>query len=247
MRVWVAVGLVAAVGCSSMRSGAPSAPPPPPAAVAYPPPLRVSATQVPPTRTEPQPEPEDPLALVAECLGRGDPAAACEHLERYVGAHPDQLMYRAHLAELLLKADRPERAKAHFERFAADAQDVTGPAKAHLVQCHTRLMELAQRADDRFGEVFHRGVGLLLIVEQQASGDMDDEAIEAVLCKAVKALAEAKELRPTDARARFYLAEAYRLIGNRRAADAERSAARNLVLPDALTAAEHRRLSLSEK
>lgn len=38
-------------------------------------------------------------------------------------------MFRLHLAELLLKADRPEEARIHFERFAADAQDTTGPAR----------------------------------------------------------------------------------------------------------------------
>lgn len=232
MRVWFAVGLVAVIGCAAVRSGAvPDTEPAPP---------HVAATPDPP------PELDDPLTLVAGCLERGDTPAACGHLGRYVRAHPEQAMFRLHLAELLLKADRPEEARIHFERFAADAQDTTGPARAQLVHCHTRLVGIAQGTNDRFGELFHRGVGLLLVVEQQDSAaDRDEELCEGVLCKALKALQEAKELRPSDPRVRFYLAEVLARTGNPRGADAERAAARNLALPDSLTSWEYRRLGLA--
>ena len=183
----------------------------------------------------------DPLTLAAECLDRGDRTAAATHLDAYVGAHPDQIMFRAHLAELLLQLDRPAAAQAHFERFVATAQEATGPPRAHLVHCHTRLMEIAQRGDDRAGEVFHRGVGLLLLAGQMPAGD---EAGEAILCRAVAALAEAKELRPTDPRVRLYLADAYDRAGNRRGAAAARAAARHLAAPGALAPAEGRRLAM---
>ena len=48
-----------------------------------------------------------------------------------------------------------------------------------------------------------------------------------MLCKALKALGEAKELKPIGrAGLRAYLAEAYDRSGNRRAAEAERAANR---------------------
>ena len=88
-------------------------------------------------------------------------------------------------------------------------------------------MEIAQRSNDRFGELFHRGVGLLLLAreqERQTPADADPAFAEEMLCKALLALREAKELKPPDARTRAYLAEAYDRCGNRRAAEAERAA-----------------------
>ena len=37
-------------------------------------------------------------------------------------------------------------------------------ATPHLVTAHIRLRDIAAGADDRFGEAFHRGAGLLLLV-----------------------------------------------------------------------------------
>jgi hypothetical protein len=198
------------------------------------------------TTQPPAPEPADHLALAAACVERGDQPAAAAHLERYVRANPGQLMFRAHLAELLLKTDQPDRARFHFEAFVADAQAATGPARAHLVHCHTRLMEIGQRADDRHAEALHRGIGLLLLVrDQDADPKARDEGFrEQTLCRAVRALTDAKELRPTDPRPLVYLAEAHDRAGNRRAADAARSAARTLNTPGSLTAAESRRVAL---
>ena len=228
MRVrWVAVSLIAAAGCFGM-------PPPMPESG---PPVR---DQSPPAAAGGLDEPDDPLTLAAECLGRGDQPAAATHLATYVRGHPDQIVFRAHLAELLLKLDRDAEAKAQFERFVADAQDATGPPRGHLVLCHTRLMEIGQRADDRFAELFHRGVGLLLLVN-----DADDDTREEILCQALKALTEAKELRPSDPRVHFYLADAHDRAGNRRGAAAERAAVRNLAAPGALTPSESRRLAVA--
>ena len=233
MRVrWVAVSLIAAAGCFGMPAPVPESPLAPRAV--DPAPLRAAA------KPEDPPEPDDPLTLAAECLGRGDQPAAATHLAAYVRAHPDQIMFRAHLAELLLKLDRDAEAKAQFERFVADAQDATGPPRGHLVHCHTRLMELGQRADDRFAERFHRGVGLLLLVNDAA-----DDTREEILCQAIKALIEAKEIRPADPRVHFYLADAHDRAGNRRGAATERAAARNLAAPGALTPSESRRLAVA--
>jgi predicted Zn-dependent protease len=195
----------------------------------------------------PEPADRDPLAMAAECLERGDRAGAANHLEAYVRLHPDQLLFRAQLAELFLRVGRDDAAKAHYERFAADAQSATGPVRNHLVNAHTRLMEIAQRADDRFAEVFHRGVGLLLLArEQEKLADRDAGFGEEMLCKAIKALAEAKELKPDDPRVRAYLAQAYDRAGNRRAADAERAAAKGALVPGQLTPTERKQVLLGE-
>ena len=189
---------------------------------------------------------DDPLTLAAECLERGDQPAAVTHLDAYVRLHPEQIMFRAHLAELLLKLDRLEESKRQFEEFIFAAQEATGPPRSHLVHCHTRLMEIGQREDDGFDEAFHRGVGLLLLMKQQeaASDRPDGGMMEEILCKALAALHEAKELQPEDSRVHFYLAEAYDRAGNRRAADVARAAARNHAFHSSVTPQEHRRLSL---
>jgi hypothetical protein len=259
MRLWrLAVGVVGLTGCQAVLAPAPM---PPRAAddhaacsvadagvISQPDRVSHSGGQMAPgsPRESPAPsEPDDPLTLAAECLGRGDEPAACAHLETHVRRHPEQVMFRAHLADLLFRLGKPGEAKFHFERFVADAQPATGPPRAHLVHCHTRLMEIGQRTGDRFAELFHRGAGLLLLVEQQDAvpAVRDDGFREEVLCKAIRALAEAKELRPADPRVRLYLAEAYDRSGNRRGAEAARTAARSLTAPGALTPAEQRRLA----
>ena len=196
----------------------------------------------------PPPESEDdPLTLAAESLGRGDQATAAIHLETYVRQHPDQLMFRAQLAELLLRLDRLAESKAQFERFILAAQEATGPPKAHLTHCHTRLMEIAQRSDDAFAEAFHRGVGLLLLVNgpDRVAASREDELQEEILCQAILALVEAKNLRPTDPRTHFYLGEAYACGGNRRAANVALATARNLATPGRLTPTEQLQLGLA--
>lgn len=249
---WLALGAFAVLGCESFRSPAPYGPPPssparvPPQAVES---IRPAALAVPidpgVDAIDPRPAEPDTLALAAECLGRGDCANAAIHLESYVCRHPDQLMFRAQLAELLVRAGRDDAARSHYERFVAAAQGATGAPRTHLVTAHTRLMEIAQRQDDRFAEALHRGRGLLLLAkEQDRLADADAEFGEELLCKAIRALAEAKELQPSDPRVRVYLAEAYDRSGNRRAAWAERAAARTALLPGSLSPTERKPILL---
>jgi len=180
-------------------------------------------------------EPVDSLTLAAESLARGEESAAAGHFESYVRKNPDQVMFRAHLADLLFKLHRIQDAKVHYERFIADAQEMTSAPKAHLVHCHTKLMEIAQLVDDPFGEVFHRGVGLILLTREEA---VDDETREEMLCKAIKTLREAAEIRPSDPRVQVYLAEAYERAVNSRAAECCRTAASNFAIPGNLTPSE---------
>src|SRR5262249_50104940 len=132
-------------------------------------------------------------------------------------------------------------AKVHLERFVADAQGSTGPPRDHLVHAHTRLLEIALRADDPFAEEFHRGVGLFLLVkEQDGDAGRDEGLCEEMLCKAMKALCQGRELGRGAPRAGLYLAEVYDRMGNRRAAEAERAAARGGVVAGALTPVERK-------
>jgi hypothetical protein len=182
---------------------------------------------------------DDPLTIVAESLDRGDKSTAATHLEIYVRQHPDQVMFRLQLAELLIQIDRDTKAKIHYEQFASDAQTAKGSVRDYLVHAHTRLMEIGQRAGDQFAELFHRGVGFLILVqEQDRNPDRDVDFCEEMLCKSLRAFNEARELRPEDPRVRVYLAEVYELMGNRRGAAAERAAARNRNLPDQLSPGE---------
>src|SRR5262245_55198249 len=97
---WLAVGAFAVVGCHTLLAPVPQEYAPP--------------------------EPDDSLTLAAKCLQDGDESAACVHLEAHVRAHPEQLMFRAHLAELLMKLGKDAEARRHFERFITDAQTAAG-------------------------------------------------------------------------------------------------------------------------
>jgi hypothetical protein len=189
---------------------------------------------------EPKEEPaDDPLMLFSESLKSGDKKAAANHLETYVRRHPDQVMFQLQLAELLVQTKCDNRARGHYEQFVASAQTSAEPVRRYLVHAHTRLMEIAQRTDDSFAELFHRGVGLLILVrEQDRNPDRDDAFCEEMLCKALRILNEAKEQRPGDPRVRIYLAEIQERMGNRRASMNERGAARNGVVPGELTRGE---------
>jgi len=154
---------------------------------------------------------DDSLQQAASCVERGDEAGAVPHMLRHVQAHPDQIMIRAYLAELLLRLKRLPEAQRHFERFIADAQEVTGPANKHLIHCHTRLMEIAQDREDAYSEHLHRGIGLLLLARQKGVlAEADDPALlQKLLCKAATELTEAHTLRPSEARPCVYLFEVW--------------------------------------
>lgn len=181
----------------------------------------------------------DDLALAAKCLERGDEAGAVPHLMSLVRANPEQVMFRAQLAELFYRLDRDDEARDHFERFIASAQSTTGPAHNHIVHCHTRLMQLADRRDDHAEEQFHKGVGLLLLAKESESHPEFDES---VLCQAAKLLQEAKDLRPDDARVSLYLGDAYQQMGQSARASREWKAAREKAVPGLLSPMEERHL-----
>ncbi len=187
---------------------------------------------------------EDALARAADCLDRGDQAGAVPHLRAYVRAHPDAVMIRAHLAELLFRLGEADEARGEFERFVADAQQTTGPARAHLVHCHTRLMEIARSAGDPYHEELYRGIGLLLLVKRWDAdpGRRDETVAEQTLAKAVAALRAAADERPGDVRASLYLGEALERLGQVSAARAAYRTAKAGLPDPAVTPAEGERV-----
>src|SRR5882724_2473719 len=107
---------------------------------------------------------EDTLKLAAECLERGDDAAALPHLARYVAAHPDHAAIRLHLAELRLRRGNRTAARREFEQYLADAEELDD--HKHLIHVHTRLFEIATADGDEYAERLHRGIGLFLLAKQ---------------------------------------------------------------------------------
>jgi len=186
------------------------------------------------------------LSLAAAFLARGEDERAAPYLERYVEAQPDHLVVRAHYAELLLRLKRPGAARAQFERFIADAQDDEALARQHLVHCHSRLMEIAEGAEDDYGEHLHRGIGLYLLACQSEDLEADCRlSVEGTLFKAIAELTLARLARPEEARPCWYLYAAWsRLAQQQPAARWLRTAEAAAPLSD-LTPSERRRLQLA--
>jgi Tfp pilus assembly protein PilF len=165
---------------------------------------------------------DDSLALAAVCVEKGDAAGAAEHLRRHVRQCPDQIMIRAYLAEMLVKMSKLADARDQFERFIADAQSVDGPAREHVLHCHTRLMEIAQSRGDAYEEHLHRGIGMVILARRlETNGDRSEAEWcfrERMLCKAASELTAAKKLRPDESRPHWYLVEVWTKLGQTHAA-----------------------------
>lgn len=184
--------------------------------------------------------PADALDRAADAIGRGDTTAATFHLTTHVRRHPDQLLFRLQLAELLFRQDRWSEASHEFETIIAIAQVGPESARKHLVHSHTRLMEIAQEDGDLSREKLHRGIGLYLIANQLVERDED---VQALCFKAIKSLNEAHEAQPVDGRASWYLYKTWRLL--QQSAPAERSLriARSRIDGSTMTDAEKQEMS----
>jgi tetratricopeptide (TPR) repeat protein len=187
------------------------------------------------------------LSLAAAFLARGEDEKAAESLARYVDLQPDHLMARAHYAELLLRLNRPEPARVQFERFIADIQDRAELAEEHLVHCHSRLMEIAEAAEDDYAAHLHRGIGLYFLARARAQvGDADQARhAESLLCKAAGELALARQCRPDEARPCWYLFEVWSHLALRQPATRSLQAAEAAAAFTYLTPAEQRSLQLA--
>jgi tetratricopeptide (TPR) repeat protein len=178
------------------------------------------------------------LSLAAAHLELGDDASACPHLGRYVDARPDQVTVRGHYAELLYRLKRTHEARKQFDRFIIDAQEQTGPAAKNLLHSHSRLMEIAEQDDDAYAEHLHRGIGLLLLARARAelSSEPNDLTHESLLCKSAGELTLARQEKPEEARASWYLFEvwsdlAQRSLASRWLRDAQTAAPFNYLTP----------------
>jgi tetratricopeptide (TPR) repeat protein len=197
-------------------------------------------------RLDPQ-LPQGHLGLATAYLALGQSADALPHLRAYLAARPDHFLVRWHYAEALLAADRPGEARAQLGRFVADAQEQPRVAEDHLIACHTRLMEIAERQGDDYAEHLHRGIGLYLLARKRsAGGDGPSRRLaEELFCKAAAELTLARLRRPQQARPCWYLYGVWTSLAQRQPAlRCLRAAERSGPLND-LTPAEQRELHLA--
>ena len=159
------------------------------------------------------------LSLAATYLDQGEQERACPELELYLQACPGHLIVRAHYAELLLRLRRDREADAEFRRFAAEAQEKGNELAKQLIHCHSRLMELAESAEDDYGAHLHRGIGLFLLARDQETRP-DDQRLcpESLLCRAAAELTLARAERPDEAQPCWYLYEVWSCLSQRQAA-----------------------------
>jgi hypothetical protein len=185
--------------------------------------------------------------LAAALLEKGDEKAACPHLAAYVRADPDNLPIRIRYAELLHHLHRSAEATAEFEYVVAEAQDEETPPPDMLLQCHTRLMEIAEAAGDDYGEHLHRGIGVYYLARECAALPSPHQKLnsESLLCQAAGELALAHLERPNEAQPCWYLYVVWTRLDQRRPALRNLCAA-NVAAPfSSLTSAEQRGLHLA--
>jgi hypothetical protein len=192
------------------------------------------------------PTEDDALGQAAACVEKGDDAGAAAHLGRHVRAHPEQVMIRAYLAEVLLKLNRLPEAQDQFEQFTAEAQERGGPAGKHVLHCHTRLMEIAQKRDDEYGEHLHRGIGMVLLARRLDAAETQEETApgfrERLLCRASAELTKAGKLRPDEPRPHWYLREVWSRLDQARPAEKELAKTKSLAALLPLPPAEQKEL-----
>jgi tetratricopeptide (TPR) repeat protein len=187
------------------------------------------------------------LSIAAAYLALGQQKQSIPHLAAYLEARPHHFLIRWHYAEVLMNADRLREALGQLERFLAAAQEHPRIAEEHMVACHTRMMELAERQGDDYREHLHRGIGLFLLAQKRAEvGESSSRKLaEELLCKAAAELTLARVERPSRARPCWYLYGVWTSLAQRQPAmrwlrEAERYGPMN-----DLTPAERRELYLA--
>lgn len=189
------------------------------------------------------------LSLAAAHLALGQEDQAEPHMRAYLNVRPEHFLVRMPYAELLLKLDRPKEALAELERFTAEVQNHPELAEEHLIGCHTRLMEVADRIGDEYLERLNRGIGLYLLATKRAElgGKQARQAEEELLCKAAGELTLARVQRPDEARPSWYLRGVWNRLGQRQPADRSLRETEQRVGLSTLTPAEVRDLWLATR
>jgi tetratricopeptide (TPR) repeat protein len=187
------------------------------------------------------------LSLAALHVARSEDAQAAPWLARYIEAQPDHCVVRMHYADLLLRIARPAEARKQMERFVVDVQDRPELAQEHLVDCHTRLAELALAMEDEYGEHLNRGIGLYLLARQRAeiTEEIPGPTAEALYLKAATELFLARQCRPREARPSWYLHEVWSKLGQHHPAQRYLRAAEAAAPFTILTPVERRELTLA--
>jgi tetratricopeptide (TPR) repeat protein len=166
---------------------------------------------------------------------RADPRLACNHLslaavylemdkeeeavvclDRYLAAQPDHHAVRVHQADLLFQLGRMREAREQYERAVRAMQPEESLYDEQLVQCQSKLMEIAAADSDEYGEHLHRGIGLYYLARQ--AGDEGPLTHEALLFKAAGELGSARLERPDEARPCWYLHLVWQELGQQQPA-----------------------------
>jgi hypothetical protein len=185
------------------------------------------------------------LGLAAAWLDKGEDSRACLHLMLYVAAHPEHLAVRVQYADLLHRLRRLKEARLEYERFVADVQEDEAMAERHLVQGHSRLMQIAAVEQDEFNEHLHRGIGLYLLARQQVRLEGGELSAEGLLCRAAAELTLARRARPDEARPWWYLHEVWSSLAQSQPAERCLRAAASAAPFSYLTPVEERTLHLT--
>jgi tetratricopeptide (TPR) repeat protein len=187
------------------------------------------------------------LSIAAAHLALGQQQESLPYLAAYLKARPHHFLIRWHYAEVLMNADRPGEALDQLDRFVEAAQDHPRIADEHLVACHTRMMELAERQGDDYREHLHRGIGLYLLAQKRSElGDAKSRRLaEELLCKAAAELTLARMRSPTQARPCWYLYGVWTSLAQRQPAMRWLRTAEKYGPMNDLTPAEQRELYLA--
>jgi tetratricopeptide (TPR) repeat protein len=156
------------------------------------------------------------LSLATAFLMKDKEEEALKCLDRYLTAQPEHIAIRAHYADLLFQLDRSAEARAQYERVVRDAQPEEFRYSDLLVECMSKLMELALADKDDYRERLHRGIGLYYLARQ-----VDDEGQvthEGLLFKAAGELGAARLEHPDEARPCWYLHLVWQELGQQKPA-----------------------------
>lgn len=189
------------------------------------------------------------LSLAAAYLAQGREEQAAEQMQQYLRVQPEHFVVRGEYAELLLRMDRLDSAREQFERFEADIQDQESANWQHLVRCHTRLMDIAQRSEDDYAMHLHRGIALYWLARQRAELKDEGEVLscEGLLCQSASELVQARRAQPDEARPCWYLHEVWTQLAQRQPASRWLRAAEDAAPFSYLTPAELCRLHFASR
>ncbi len=187
------------------------------------------------------------LSMAAAHLEEGNEDAACVQLARYIEKNPDRAHLRLLYGELLLRQDRIDEAQSQITRFVAHAQEEGDRTLRSRIQCHCRLMEMAEKKDSSYHAHLERGIGLYLLARRSRELGLTDgfASSRSLLWKSHGELATAQSLRPDQARPCWYLHRVWSEIASKKNASKWLEKTSDLASFSFLTPAEHRSLQLA--